>query len=268
LTLDKDINSKLSLLGLSDTEAKLYQAGLSIGKSIGVIQLQKLVSLKRPTIYHALDTLAAKGLVAKVASANRQLYSFTPPSQLERLMEAGIVQAQRKLRLAVQLTPILENLQLQAGSTIVSHYEGVEGVKAVIDMALFCKVPKWDILAPRKNFFSEFDERYSRYYLTTRKRHDIVSRSLWERTPDGKFLTPGGKPLDKDDLAERQPRYLPQLMQGKFKSTMILFDDKVALISSLSGLSAILITSEEIHDFFEAMFEGLWSVSTPYRPQS
>jgi hypothetical protein len=45
---------------------------------------------------------------------------------------------------------------------------------------------------------------------------------------------------------------------------MIIFDDKVAIISSLSGLSAILITSQELSGFFRTIFEGLWSVSDEY----
>lgn len=256
--MDNEVTSKLNTLGLSETEAKLYQVGLAHIHSTGVIQLQKQTGLKRPTIYHALDTLMTKGLVAKVAAANRQLYSFTPPSQLERLMEAEILQAQRKLKLAVQLVPTLENLQIESGGTIVSHYEGTEGVKAVIDIALFCKVPKWDILSPKKNFFSEFDNRYSIYYLNTRRRHKITSRSLWEKVE-------GGRPLTKTEIIERQPRYLPKVMLGKFASTVIIFDDKVAIISSLKSLSAVLITSTELHDFFKAIFEGLWSISTPYK---
>lgn len=263
--MDKDTTAKLGLLGLSQTEAKIYLAGLGSGHTIGVIQLQKITALKRPTIYHALETLAAKGLVAKVVAANRQLFSFTPPAQLQRLVETEMVETQRKLRLAVQLEPLLTNLVVDAGATMVSHYEGVEGVKAVIDMALFCKVPKWDILAPRRNFFSEFDKRYSSYYLSTRRRHGITSRSLWEMTADGKYLSPSGRALSRAEIAERQPRYLPAVMHGKFTSTLILFDDRVAIISSLQNLSAILITSAELHDFFAAMFEGLWSMSTTYQ---
>ena len=141
---------------------------------------------------------------------------------------------------------------------MVSHYESLDGVKAVVDIALYCKSAKWDILSPRKNFFSEFDKRYSKYYLNTRKRHGIKSRSLWEFSPDR-------GPLSKAELSERNPRYLPEVMVGKFKSTVILFDDKVAVISSLKNLSAILIASKEIHDLFESIFEGLWSISTPYK---
>jgi hypothetical protein len=51
-------------------------------------------------------------------------------------------------------------------------------------------------------------------------------------------------------------------MHGKFKSVIIIFDDKIAIISSIKELTAILIQSQEIHDTFLAMFEGLWESSS------
>ncbi len=261
--MEDELIQKLTILGLSETEAKLYQIGLGHGNSVGVIELQKQTSLKRPTIYHALDTLMAKGLVAKVAAQNRQLYSFTPPSQLQRLAQSQVLESQRKYKLAIELEPLLNNLQIEAGSTVVSHYEGIEGIKAVVDIALYCKSATWDILAPRKNFFSEFDDRYSKYYLSTRKRHGITTRSLWERT-DGEIGAFPSRPLSTEEQKKRNPRYLPQVMHGRFSSSMIIFDDKVAILSSLKDCAAILITSQEISDFFRTIFEGLWSVSDPY----
>lgn len=247
--MNDELTSKLNLLGLSETEARLYQVGLASGTSVGVIHLQKETGLKRPTIYHALDTLADKGLAAKVKAANRQLYNFTPPERLERLAEQEIVQAQRKLRLAIQLVPELNKVKLQSGTTIVSHYEGIEGIKAVVDMALYCKKPSWDIIAPAKNFFSEFDPKYANYYLRTRRYHGIKSRTIWEEKANS-------RPLTKSELVERNPRYMPKLMQGRFNSTMILFDNKIAIISSLNNLSAILITSDELHAFFKTLCGG------------
>jgi len=53
-------------------------------------------------------------------------------------------------------------------------------------------------------------------------------------------------------------------MHGKFPAVVILFDDKIAMISSAKEPSGALIRSEEMHATMAAMFEGLWSVSEPY----
>ena len=57
---------------------------------------------------------------------------------------------------------------------------------------------------------------------------------------------------------------MPWVMHGKFKSMMILFDDKIAIFSSYEKLSTIFITSKEMHTMFQAMFEGLWEFSEQY----
>src|SRR3989339_824298 len=131
------------------------------------------------------------------------------------------------------------------------------GIKLVIEEALYCKSRHWDVIAPPKNFFSDFDKKYAEYFMNTRKRKKISARSLWESKADKKVLTP-------EDLKQRQPRILPNIMYGKFKSIIIIFDDKVAIISSLKESSAILIQSREVHDTMLALFDGLWHISKEY----
>ena len=158
-----------------------------------------------------------------------------------------------------KIIPLLQQkTKINESDVRISHYEGIEGIKLVVEEALYCKSRKWDILAPTKNFFSEFDAEYARYYLTTRKNRGITSRSLWEVNPNRKTLGP-------DDIKERNPRYLPTEMHGKFNSVIIIFDDKVAYISSLKEMSAILIQSHDIHSTMSAIFEGLWVSSKEHK---
>ena len=102
------------------------------------------------------------------------------------------------------------------------------------------------------------DKQYAEYYLNARKYNNIISRSLWEKKPNGRKLT-------AQEIHECNPRFLPESMHGKFKSMMILFDDKVAIVSPLEKLSAILITSKEIHQMLAMMFESIWNVSEEYK---
>lgn len=251
-----EIVKELESLGLGKTEARLYLAGLSFPQSVSVPELQKQTDLKRPTIYHNLNLLMSRGLVSKVESLNKTLYIFSPPAQLERNVEAEVRDAKAKMKTLARLSKQLEELQPNIGQVSVRHFEGIQGIKTVVDMALFCKTPKWQVIAPADNFFSQFDERYASYYLITRKRHGIKSKTLWEK-PIG-----GGRPLSKEELIERNPRYLPKSMQGQFSTTTIIFDNKVAIITSMKELSAVLVESSELSSLFSAMFEGLWEVST------
>lgn len=246
-----ELQKQLTSLGLTSTEATIYLAGVGNGP-LGVAELQKSTSIKRPTIYHALYGLMEKGLVARSGTETRMKFSFAPPQQLEHVIESQIQQLKQKTGIVQEL---INNLRPTANQqTVVAHYEGIEGVKTVIDEALYCKSHQWDILAPAKNFFSEYDKQYAEYFMTTRKRHNITARSLWEAKA-------GSRELTANEIASRNPRYLPSIMRGQFDSVVILFDDKVAIISSLKELSAILITSNEVHKLFSAMFEGLWVAS-------
>lgn len=244
-------------LGLSKSEAIIYLAGVSYARPVGVQELQKRTSIKRPTIYHNIHLLESRGLVAKAVSYGRTLYTFQSPDHLEHLVQADIRAAKQKLRTVAQLSQELKGLGVSE-STAVRHFEGIEGIKAVVDMALYCKNPEWLILAPTVNFFSEFDEAFSRYYLVTRRRHNIISKTLWEKPKDD------GRSLSTQEIAERNPRYLPTSMHGKFTATAIAFDDKLAIITSMQEQSAVFIESPEVSAMFRTMFETLYEISTPY----
>lgn len=256
----KHARQYLEELGLTKSESIIYLAGVAYGRPVGVQELQKQTAIKRPTIYHNVHLLESRGLVAKTVSLNRTLYTFQPPEHLERIVQADIRAAKQKLRTVARLTQELGSVEVSE-ATIVRQYDGIDGIKSVVDMALYCKNPEWLVIAPVENFFSALDEAFARYYLVTRKRHAITSKTLWEKPKIG------GRLLSDDEIYERQPRYLPSGMQGKFTATAIAFDTKLAIITSSREQSAVIIESPEVSGMFRAMFEGLYEISTPYSPQ-
>jgi sugar-specific transcriptional regulator TrmB len=249
-------NGLLLELGLTKTEADLYRAGL-VRSPASATDLARKTGIKRPTVYHALETLMQKGLAAKKGSGARLAFSMAPPSTLKSLVDRQIDKLEERKASIDRLAPLLA-AQASAAKVDVAHYEGVEGVRAVVEEALYCRSRRWEIIAPKENFFAQFDKDYARYFLETRQRRGISARSLWEK----------GLPrhaLSEQEQRMRDPRWLPDAVKGAFKSLLILFDDKVAIISSYDALSAILIRSEEVHATFKAMFEALWLKAEPYR---
>lgn len=253
-----DINKDLENIGLTRTEAQIYLTGLD-RNSIGVKELVKETGLKRPTIYHVLETLEQKGLVSKKSTGARLEFSMSDPKSLSSFLKSKSAKIQQQLKDIDKLIPLLQTRRgLAAINKLnIAHYEGIEGIKTVIDEALYCKSKRWDIIAPEKNFFSEFDSEYANYYISQRTNREIISRSLWEKNTVRRVLT-------REEIEKRNPRFIPKIMEGHFKSVLIIFDNKVAIISSLKEKSAILITSQEIFDTFSAIFEGLWSASENY----
>lgn len=255
----KETEQSLISIGLTPTEAKIYLAGL-VHESLNIQDLAKYTKIKRPTIYHAIETLIEKGLVAKKKLGNKSQFTMTAPENIRGFLERQRDLVQDRTKKLETLIPFLE-LQQKSGQgdgTSVVQYDGIEGMKTVLDMAFYCKSKRWDIIAPIKNFLREFDRDYALRYLNARKYHDITSRTLWEPIL-------GSRTLSAEEIEERNPRFMPTAMQGKFKSMMILFDDKIAVFSSYDEPTALLITSKELSQMFLAMFQAIWALAEKYK---
>jgi DNA-binding MarR family transcriptional regulator len=244
--------------GLTPTEAKIYLAGLARPQCT----LQELCTktrIKRPTLYHTLHTLIEKGMASEQKEINKSYFTMSDPSTIRALVERQRDAVDDRMKSLTSLIPLLQRQQGKGGSdgpTVVQHH-GMAGMKTVMDIALYCKSKKWDIIAPYHNFLREYDAEYARKYLRSRALHRIVSRTLWEPQKGWKKLSP-------EEVKLRNPRFMPEAMKGKFQSMIILFDDKIAMFSPYKDESAILITSRELNAMFSSMFEAIWEVSKEY----
>jgi sugar-specific transcriptional regulator TrmB len=249
----------LLTLGLSPTETKIYVTGLQYA-SITAQDLAKQTKVKRTSVYHALHSLLEKGLVTQKKNSDKLSFVMSDPDELLHTLERNISQMESKRIIAGEIVRTLKNLKKEKIPGIkVSHYEGENGMETVTDEIVYCKSRHLDIIAPAKNFFSEYDKKIASYFMATRKQRGVTARSLWEKVDsDRRTLTP-------EEIRMRNPRILPKSMHGKFSSIIFLFDDKVVFISSAKEVTAISIQSPAIHDTMQAVFETLWENSTPYK---
>lgn len=243
--------------GLTSTEANIYLTGIKYS-SLSVSELVKQTQINRTTIYHALETLTQKGLCARKQIVGKQEFTMTEPTNIGNLLNEKITELEKRKDALQDILPLLKLVKQKNTRMAVSHYEGIDGIKLVVEDALYCKSGHWDIIAPVKNFFSEFDRDYAKYFIETRKKRSLTSRSLWEEVLSPQNLTP-------EVLKARNPRILPKVMHGKFKSVICLYDDKVLIISSLEELSAVLIQSIEFFETMTAIYDGLWFASIPVK---
>ena len=249
------ITKTLLSLGLTPTESTLYLAGLEL-TSCTPQSLATLTHIKRPTVYHALDTLKEKGLVTEHKEGSKTHFTMAHPEHVRRLIDLKRAELEANTSELDTIIPFLANLRGDSDKAEVVHQYGLEGVKMVMDTAFRTKSKHWDIIAPYQNFLRD-EKEFSEQYLLTRKIRNITARTLWE-------LKKEDRPLAEEEYEMRNPRILPKALQGKFESMIIIFDDKIAIFTSHKNLSAILITSKETHALFQAMFNGLWELSDPY----
>ena len=254
LNIDKKIIEFLQDLGLSSTEQKLYLTGLQMPEA-EVTNLIQETEINRTTAYHALGTLRQKGLASEIKSQGKLVYTMVKPEDLEKYLSRKKAAIEKQKQQLVELADLFPSAISEKSSSYVEKFEGIEGVKNAVEKALYCKSREWKIIAPKSNFFSQMERSYARYFMETRRSQKIKARSLWEE----KFSS--GSKLSLADLLARKPRYLPKHFTGKFRSVIIIFDDKALFISSASNPSAILVHSSEIIETLEVLFEGLWATA-------
>lgn len=244
----------LAGLGLNDSEIKTYLA--MIRGASAVREIMRSTRQKRPTVYYALSRLSERGLVRKTGRGAEERFAAAPPDRLKTIAEARTSEAQRLEKAVAELVPALAPTAGKgAERPHVAFYEGVEAVKNVIMETLYCRDRHIDSLAPRDNFFWQVGDAFAVGYVGERARRKIETRNLWEGPIDAKRQ----RKEHYEGLSEI--RVLPDVMHGRFTTTIFLFDDKTLYISSLKNAYALLVTSQEHHDAMQAIFDGLWAGS-------
>jgi len=255
--MHQEIQTFLQTRGLTDTEIKLYIQSLVSDVSTAA-QLAQQSGIKRTTVYSALVSLEQKGLMSVVHSGEIKKYEATKPELIENQLAQEIDTLQTQKNGFSEVLPLFARMMTEhSTSTSVQQYTGERGVRTAIVQALFCADRSWKIIAPTKNYFSQTDKAYADYFIKTRKQRNIAAQSLWEPA----FVK--SRKFSHSTIDSRNPRILAKEYEGKFASTIILFDQKVLFINSIHDLSAVVISSPEIYSTMELFFAGVWNVSKP-----
>lgn len=240
----------LKNLGLSDSEITIYLGMISGIKTAH--DLVKVTGLKRPTVYYALGCLEKRGLVSRPNNESDNGYVIARLSRLNILAE----EKEREVKeLKSAISNLVPSLETQFAPTdrkpTVAFFEGVGAVKNVIMEMVYCRDKKINSVVPKVNFFHQVSPDFPRLFIEERVKRNIKTKNLWE------------EPVDKKLVAQyygnlSEIRVLPEVMVGKFKTAVFLYDDKTLYVSSLQNSYCVLITSQEHHDTMQAWFDGLW----------
>ena len=114
----KQLIETLIEMGLTDEEAKVYLASLSVGTN-PASTIARSCDLKRETCNYTLKKLATKGLISTIFREGATFYSAEPPEKLLTI-------AQSRLLNITKTVPLLNQLVNQKGSkqAKVKMYQG------------------------------------------------------------------------------------------------------------------------------------------------
>ena len=83
-------------LGLSENEASVYLAALSLGPTT-ILKIAKTAEMKRTTIYSVIDSLKKRGLINIEIKGFKTLFTAENPEKLETMLDSHREQLRNSL---------------------------------------------------------------------------------------------------------------------------------------------------------------------------
>jgi len=244
--IDKKI---LNSLGFSDNESMIYEILLREGE-IGVGELQKLVTLRRATLYNILESLKTKNIIEEGEYHGKKTFIPKSPLMLENMMQEKINNLKtEQSKLHIILPEIMTNFKLTNKTPLISSYKGFEGLQKVYDHIL--KVRKPIIIF--ESFYDRNKTEFSKLIneqIKHQGRLNIKSRVLGSIKEYSKQYFE----FAKDNKVEIK---VPKT-SSPFDVQIIVYGNNVAITDFRGEYVSTLISNPAIAKSMEQIFELLW----------
>ncbi|MBI2411394.1 MAG: TrmB family transcriptional regulator [Candidatus Kerfeldbacteria bacterium] len=249
-----NIQQSLQEFGMTEREATIYTTLLQIGEG-SILDIAKNSSLKRPTIYTAMEALENKGLIYRVMHGKRTKFKAAPPQMLQLFLK----------KREQQLTDLLPQLEVMSNSSSgakpeIRYFEGKEAVMSLY-RALFTRLDKKDeiyfisSIRDLKINFAElmhyFDAQSIKWQWKVREIVPHTASSL-------QYVQEHGRSVNKNSL--HSVRLLPKGLD-LFDMEMIMTKNAIILISVQKEIFALSMHSQAFVESFRSIFQAAWMVS-------
>lgn len=240
---NKLINT-LTNIGLTEKEARVYMAGMSLGPS-RVQDIAKSANIKRTTVYSILESLKARGLYKTELSGWKTLYVAENPDKLESLVES----MRHSVRENLPEFNALYNLH--SSGAFISYYEGVEGVKNVYNNLLKEIKPHEDylVMGDSAEWFTQ-DQEFFQDFLRRRAKLNINIRLLLQDTP----IAREQKKMERQ--YNQQVKILPT--EYKLSTNVVMIPRQLVLNQYKLPILAMVIENDSIIQTNRELFEIIW----------
>lgn len=231
-------------LGLTDFEARIYFAALSLGPTTA-LKLSKTADIKRATVYNVINDLVQKGYMRIEPIGFKRLFAAESPKTLERALES------RRERFREAL-PALEALYNQReGSSVIKYYEGLPAVEGVYDSLLEALRPhdKYMVIADMDKWLSADPDFFTRW-RAKRGMLNLENRLLLEDNEAGRrFMA-----IARNNF--EQARLLPP---GRHIDTSLVITPRIAIVHQYTEPVSVLVNESTASiRLYSEMFEIMW----------
>ena len=236
---------RLSELGLTETEARIYLSLLQLGKAKSG-DVIRAASLQSSTVYNSLSSLVAKGLSSYVQIGKTKHYQAEPPESFGLFLE-------EKRRRLEEMLPHLKKMQAMASSEQKSArvFEGFKGLKTAYNDVYLTMAPGEDYC-----FFQASPIDLSR------KRVLMFFRN-WHRRRSGKGVKVRGLGVQETRgpmkaIFKGIPHTKYRFVDEFLPTGMVVYKDKLLLLDLGEPPAAFLIQSKNIVQSFRGFFDTKW----------
>ncbi len=261
--MNEELISSVEDLGLSEKEARVYIACLTLGPA-PVQKIAEQSGIKRVTTYVILEALSGLGLVSQSTKAKKTLFIPEDPTALRRLLVKKEQSLKEQKSSFEEILPKLQLLEfLPTDSPTVQFYDSPEGIRNV--MSTFYERHKGiDMVYGMTNldqlfeFFPEISQESSNPERTKAR---ISSRIIYT-TKKGPILR------DSDSERNRISRYVP-IDKYPFSADISIVGNFIVMMT-LSGSKPIAVTIESVllAQSLTAAFNLAWVGAEPYNDSS
>ncbi len=241
-------------IGLSKEQASVYEA-LIQGGLIPARSITHKTGIKRGMVYKVLEQLIEMGLVEKKENIAK-IAMFFPlhPNGLRKILEKRDQEIKAvETSLNSVINKISSDYNLISGKPNVQFFEGLEGMKKVLD----------DSLSTQTEIYSYADiESIQKYipdinteYVKKRDKFNIKKKAILLDTPFARnFL--------KDYFKNVTDIKLIKTLAVPFQTVMQIYDNKVSYITlSEKEMIGIIIEDKRIYNMHKDLFEYTWETT-------
>ncbi len=245
---NEQIIALIKELGLSDVEARVYFASLSLGPTT-VLKIARSSSIKRATVYTVIDELLKRGYMRIEPRGFKRLFAAENP----RVLEHGLEDRRERFR---QALPTLEALYNQReGSSVIKYYEGLPAVQNVYESLLEELRPKDDymVIANMEKWVAS-DPDFFLKWREKRSKLNLKSRLIFETNEAGKKFI---------ELAPNHFETAKLLPLERHVDTSLVVTPSKAIIHQYTEPVSILVNESKASiNLYKEMFEIMWNSLT------
>ena len=238
-----DFLKLLSSLGLSNAETRMYLSGLELGPT-SVQVIAKKAKISRTAAYEIIESLQKRGLVSSFMRDKKRFFVSEDP---ERAAQHFREQIELMTKRITEFDKAVPEMKLLVGGErpAVRFYEGREAVLSLFHDVSEVKPDKLDEFYNLDDFYQVEDIEYIRSVRENVDRSKMKIRSLHR----GKISQPSRQDAEFCEL-------LPDL--GIFHGEIWIYGNRVAFVSFVGKLMAVIIECEEFSNMARVLFEATW----------